>query len=178
MLLEFHAAEDKKAAAGAGKRGSGRVAKKKKPTQVVVEDSDEEDDAEERSTKTAKTGDEMQQCMMLMANSVAALANLAASKADTSASKDGADGKLSGMRDLMGGFKRLKQVGTQHFMLKRTMPRQRKPVMMAEHLPFAKKYNKRMDALLVVETRKMECEFQLRELQDLVATAELLEKIT
>ena len=93
MLLEFHAAEDKKAAEGAGKRGSGRVAKaKKQKKQVVVEESDEDsDEAERSSSKTAKTGDAMQQCMMLMANSVAASANLAATKADTSASKDGAD---------------------------------------------------------------------------------------
>ena len=69
-------------------------------------------------------------------------------------------------------------LGTQHFMLERAMRRQRKSVMMAQHRPFVKKYNKRMDALLVVETRKIDCEFQPRELWDLVATAELLEKIT
>ena len=72
----------------------------------------------------------------------------------------------------------MKRVGTQHFMQERTMRRQRKSVMMADHLPFAKKYNKRMDALLIVETRKMECEFQLRELQSLVETAELRVRIT
>ena len=58
------------------------------------------------------------------------------------------------------------------------MRRQRRSVMMAEHLPFAKKYNKRMDGLLVVETRKMECELQLRQLQALVETEEVLRKIT
>ena len=58
------------------------------------------------------------------------------------------------------------------------MRRQRRSVMMAEHLPFAKKYNKRMDGLLVVETRKMECELQLRQLQALAETEEVLRKIT
>ena len=58
------------------------------------------------------------------------------------------------------------------------MRRQRRSVMMAEHLPFARKYNKRMEGLLVVETRKMECELQLRQLQALVETEEVLRKIT
>ena len=180
MLVDFHAAEDKKAAAAADKRGSDRVAKaKKEKKQVVVEESDSDsDEVEQPSSKRAKAKDDMQQCMMMMANSVAALANMSAAKADVAASKDGTDGKLPGMRDLMGGFKRLKQVGTERFMQERTMRRQRKSVMMAKHLPFARKYNKRMNALLVVETRKIDCEFQPRELWDLVATAELLEKIT
>ena len=130
--------------------------------------------------KKLKTDEEMKQCMVLMANSVAALANLAQAKGTSGGSTgaDGVDGKLPGMRDLMGGFKRLKQVGAQHFMQERTMRRQRKSVMMAESLPFSKKYNKRMDSLLIVETRKMECEFQLRELSALVETAEVLAKIT
>ena len=56
----------------------------------------------------------MEQCMMLMANTVTSLANMAATRAASGGSgdaKDGADGKLPGMRDLMGGFKRLKAVG-------------------------------------------------------------------
>jgi len=179
MLLEFHAEEDRKAAA-ACRKGSGRKAKARKKKQVVVEESVSDSDEEEQpSSKRAKAEDEdMRNAMMLMANSVATMANMSATKADAAASKDGTDGKLPGMRDLMGGFKRLKQVGQEHFMLERTMRRQRKSVMMADHLPFAKKYNKRMDSLLIVETRKMECEFQLRELREMVETAELREKIT
>ena len=122
----------------------------------------------------------MTQAMMLMANSVAALANIAATKTGSGGSgdaKDGSDGRLPGQRDLMGGFKRLKQVGVVHFMAERTMRRQRKSVMMAEHMPFAKKYNKRMDGLLVVETRKMECELQLQELGALLETPEVRQKI-
>ena len=145
------------------------------------EADDEEEGDTERPGKKSRTEDEMKQCMMLMANTVTSLANMAATRAAGGGSgdaKDGADGKLPGMRDLMGGFKRLKAVGPQHFMLERTMRRQRRSVMMAEHLPFAKKYNKRMEGLLVVETRKMECELQLRQLQALVETEEVLRKIT
>ena len=74
MLVDLHAAEDKKAAAGApaGQRGSGRVAKaKKQKKQVVVDESDEDsDETEGSSSKRAKTKAQMQQCMMLMANGV------------------------------------------------------------------------------------------------------------
>ena len=153
------------------------MAKKKRK---VVTESDEED-AEERPEKTGSMDAGMQQCMMMMASSVAALANIAATKSGSGGSgdaKDGTDGKLPGQRDLMGGFKRLKQVGVAHFMAERTMRRQRKSVMMADHLPFANKYNKRMDGLLIVETRKMECELQIRELRALVETPEVLHKIT
>ena len=158
MVRDFEAEQEKKKA---GSPGSGRVARKRKK-QVVVE-SDEEEDEESRGER-GKGESDMQQCMMVMANSVAALANMASARAASGGSgdaKDGADGKLLGMRDLMGGFKRLKQVGAQHFIQERTMRRQRRSVMMVEHLPFARKYNKRMDGLLVVETRKMECERQL-----------------
>ena len=77
----------------------------------------------------------MQQCMVMISNSVAALANLAATKTEnggSAAAKDGTDGKLPGMWDLMGGFKRLKQVKVTHFMMERTMRRQRKSVMLLQ----------------------------------------------
>ena len=173
MLRDFEAAHEKKQA---GSPGSGRVAKKRKRE---VADSEEEEQGEQKGRDDG--GDTyMKQCMMLMANSVAALANIAATKTGSGGSgdaKDGSDGRLPGQRDLMGGFKRLKQVGVVHFMAERTMRRQRKSVMMAEHMPFAGKYNKRMDGLLVVETRKMECELQLRELRALKETPEVLQKI-
>ena len=171
MLRDFEAAQEKKQAASVG---SGRVAKKRK--QPVAE-SEEEAEEQRRAGGDA----DMQQCMMLMANSISSLANMCVqAKAGSGGSgdaKDGTDGKLPGQRDLMGGFKRLKQVGVAHFMAERTMRRQRKSVMMAEHMPFAHKYNKRMDGLLVVETRKMECELQLRELRALVETPEVQQKI-
>ena len=173
MLRDFEAAQEKKEAASVG---SGRVARKRK--KPVVESDEEEQGGQ--NGRNEGGGAEMTQAMMLMANSVAAMANMAATKTGSGGSgdaKDGSDGRLPGQRDLMGGFKRLKQVGVVHFIAERTMRRQRKSVMMAEHMPFAKKYNKRMDGLLVVETRKMECELQLRELRALMETPEVLQKI-
>ena len=169
MLRDFEAEQEKKQAASVG---SGRVAKKRK--QPVAESAEE-------AEGSGPAGDAaFQQCMMLMANSISSLANVVQAKAGSGGAgdaKDGTDGKLPGQRDLMGGFKRLKQVGVVHFMAERTMRRQRKSVMMAEHMPFAHKYNKRMDGLLVVETRKMECELQLRDLRALVETPEVQQKI-
>ena len=90
---------------------------------------------------------------------------------------EGSDGMLPGTRDLMGGRKRLKQVGAEHFMEERTVKRTRRAIMMDAKLPFAELYNEKLDELLVVESRKMECKHQLRELRGREATEKNVRQI-
>ena len=75
------------------------------------------------------------------------------------------DGKLPGQRDLMGGHKRLKQVGAEHFMAERTLKRSRRTMMMPQGQHFSDLFNQVMSKLLAIEERKLECEFQLREME-------------
>ena len=81
---------------------------------------------------------ELKQAMIMMTQSVSAMAKCQQEKAST---------------------------GVEHFMAERTLKRTRRVVMMPDHYRFSDKYNEIMDTMLLVEDRKLECEFQLRELR-------------
>ena len=116
---------------------------------------------------------EVEKMLVVLGNSMATIANsMGSGKKETTEEKEleGSDGMLPGTRDLMGGRKRLKQVGAEHFMEERTVKRTRRAIMMDSKLPFAELYNEKLDELLVVEARKLECKHQLRELRGREAT--------
>ena len=125
---------------------------------------------------------EVEKMLVVLGNSMSALANsVGPGKQDKEAvdekELEGSDGMLPGTRDLMGGRKRLKQVGAEHFMEERTVKRTRRAIMMDSKLPFAQLYNEKLDELLVVESRKMECKHQLRELRGRDATEKNVKQI-
>ena len=113
---------------------------------------------------------DMQKLMVVLGNTVAALANNAAAAnaaaaegkktGDAKSETDGSEWKLPGMRDLMGGAKRMKEVGVDHFMEEMTLLRTRRSVMMDVNLPFADIYNEQMSLLVAKEQRKTECRHQ------------------
>ena len=116
---------------------------------------------------------EVEKMLVVLGNSMATIANsMGSGKKETTEEKEleGSDGMLPGTRDLMGGRKRLKQVGADHFMEEKTVKRTRRAIMMDAKLPFAELYNEKLDELLVVEARKLECKHQLRELRGREAT--------
>ena len=71
----------------------------------------------------------------------------------------------------------MKQVGAERFMEERTVKRTRRAIMMDAKLPFAELYNGKLDELLVVESRKMECKHQVRELRGREATEKHVRQI-
>ena len=87
---------------------------------------------------------ELQQAMVMMARSVSAVVQCQAEVNAGAGLSAATDGKLPGMRYLMGGSKRLKEVGMEHFTQERTLKRARRPVMMPVHLHLADKYNQCM----------------------------------
>ena len=113
--------------------------------------------------------DSLKNAMIVMSKAVGALVAVSAKSAAGGGEKAvhvvEHDGKLPGQRDLMGGHKRLKQVGADHFMAERTLKRSRRTMMMAPGQHFSDLFNQTMNKLLAIEERKMECEFQLREME-------------
>ena len=113
--------------------------------------------------------DELKNAMIVMSQAVGALVAVSAKSATGGGTKAVPtvehDGKLPGQRDLMGGHKRLKQVGADHFMAERTLKRSRRTMMMPPGQHFSDLFNQAMNKLLAIEERKLECEFQLREME-------------
>ena len=183
MVAEFDRAEQAKKRRST-RAGSRRASAKK--VKYAKEGKADQETEKEVVLDGSGAGEmsEMQKLMVVLGNTMATLASNAAAaggrKAGNEESKSEADGsewKLPGMRDLMGGAKRMKEVGVEHFMEERTLLRTRRSVMMDVHLPFADIYNEKMSLLVAIEQRKMECRHQLRDMRSRAVTEALDEQI-
>lgn len=105
------------------------------------------------------TVSEMRHGISEVCSAVATLANLQRKGPGDEEDKD-FDGKLPGTRALLGGDKRVKEVGVRHFKAERGLKRTKRNTRMDVGQPFAEEYNKTLELLLDLDSRLMECELR------------------